>query len=258
MKRLFSISGLLAVACVLLTQATLAMDQKSRAASASSYLERGNAWVAKGEYQRAIEDFSLGLAFAPSSADLYYSRGVARVRAGNLAGNLAENLDAAEADFSRALQIEPGMTQAWVDRGYVLHLKGDYAGVLRDTGRALELDPKLAEAHHNRGMAYEALNDLEAARAAYDTALKLKPKIAEIWNSRGAVRYRQQDYAGALADYSQAIKLNQRLANAWLGRGLARLRLGQRAAAEKDFAESSRLDPKTRPALEQLLKQIQN
>lgn len=106
----------LSLACISWLMRALAMSfaQSSRAASASSYLERGNGWASKGEYQRAIEDYSLGLSFAPTSADLLYCRGVAHVRVGELAE--------AEADFSRALKLNPQMAEVWVDRGYVLAL----------------------------------------------------------------------------------------------------------------------------------------
>ena len=40
----------------------LAQPQNLRAATASSYLERGNAWFAKGEYERALADFDLAIA----------------------------------------------------------------------------------------------------------------------------------------------------------------------------------------------------
>ena len=43
-----------------LAQLATAQTQSSRAATASSYLERGNQWVARGEWERAIADFDLG------------------------------------------------------------------------------------------------------------------------------------------------------------------------------------------------------
>jgi len=37
--------------------------QNSRAATAASYLEPGNEWMAKGEWDRAIDDYDLAIAF---------------------------------------------------------------------------------------------------------------------------------------------------------------------------------------------------
>ncbi|MCI0390588.1 MAG: hypothetical protein MOB07_17725 [Acidobacteria bacterium] len=37
--------------------------QSSRASSAASYLDRGNGWLKKGEFERAIVDYSFAIAF---------------------------------------------------------------------------------------------------------------------------------------------------------------------------------------------------
>ena len=52
--------------------------QNSRAATAASYLERGAAWVSKGELDRAIADFDLAIASDPTLALAFYNRGSAR------------------------------------------------------------------------------------------------------------------------------------------------------------------------------------
>ncbi len=71
--------------------------QVTHRASAASYLERGNAWAAKGEWERAIADFDLAIAFDPSFAGAYYNRAIARHRVGNLVGALA--------DLDRAIRL---------------------------------------------------------------------------------------------------------------------------------------------------------
>jgi len=42
--------------------------QNSRAATAASYLERGNEWMANGEWDRAIDDYDLAIAFDSHAA----------------------------------------------------------------------------------------------------------------------------------------------------------------------------------------------
>jgi len=79
--------------------AAAAQAQTSRAATASSYLERGNVWVRKGAFDRAIDDFGLAIAFDPGLAGAWYNRAAARYLKGDLDGALA--------DFNRALQINP-------------------------------------------------------------------------------------------------------------------------------------------------------
>src|SRR5262245_46207672 len=81
MTRMFAMMTLLAAA----TQA-----QTSRAATASSYLERGNVWVGKGAFDRAIDDFGLAIAFDPGQAGAWYNRAAARYLKGDLDGALAD------------------------------------------------------------------------------------------------------------------------------------------------------------------------
>src|SRR5262245_62564978 len=64
--------------------------QNSRDSSSISYLERGNEWMAKGEWDRAIADYDLAIAFNSRAAIAYYNRGLARRRKGDLAGALGD------------------------------------------------------------------------------------------------------------------------------------------------------------------------
>ena len=45
------------------TAAAIAQPQTSRASSAASYLERGNEWLKKGEWERAITDYEPAIAY---------------------------------------------------------------------------------------------------------------------------------------------------------------------------------------------------
>src|SRR5262249_50525585 len=65
-----------------------AQAQGSRAQSAASYVERGNGWLNKGELERAIDDYSLAIAFDGGHACAYHNRGLARMQKGDLNGAL--------------------------------------------------------------------------------------------------------------------------------------------------------------------------
>ena len=63
---------------LLLICLTVAHAQASRTLSALAYVERGNQWMDKGEWERAIADFNLTIATDPRAAVGYNNRGVAR------------------------------------------------------------------------------------------------------------------------------------------------------------------------------------
>src|SRR5262245_34912178 len=88
---------------------TAAQSQASRAASAASYLERGNSWMAKGEVDRAIADYDLAIAFDSRVAAAYHNRSLARARKGGF-GRGAQRLQ-------QRYRVEPasrrGLPQSW-------------------------------------------------------------------------------------------------------------------------------------------------
>src|SRR5262245_52168436 len=90
-----------------LTPAMASQAQTSRAASAASYLERGNQWLAKGEWERAIVDYDLAIAFDSRVAVAYYNRGVARQRKGDFAGALG--------DYNQAIELNPRYDDAYLN-----------------------------------------------------------------------------------------------------------------------------------------------
>ena len=106
-------AGLILVVSLVLAILALAVPwaearvSRAMAATASSYLDRGNTWAKKGEWTQA--DFSLALDFNPDYAAAYYNRGVARSKQGNF--------DLALQDFERAVELNPLLTEAYVDRG---------------------------------------------------------------------------------------------------------------------------------------------
>jgi tetratricopeptide (TPR) repeat protein len=141
--------------------------QSSRAATAASYLDRGNSWAVRGELDRAIADYDLAIASDPTSAAAYYNRGVAR--------HHKRDFDGALRDFDRALQLDPRFVRAYVDRGGLRYFKRDFDGTISDCTRAIELDPRLAEAWANRGLARMEKKDLDGALSDFDRAVKLSP-----------------------------------------------------------------------------------
>ncbi|KAF0176907.1 MAG: tetratricopeptide repeat protein [Hyphomonadaceae bacterium] len=92
---------------------------------------------------------------------------------------LRRNAAKALEDFDRAIDWQPDLGEAYVNRGAALILSGDFQGAIASINRGLELgaeDPH--EAYFNRAIAYEKLDDLPAAYADYRRAVELKPDWA--------------------------------------------------------------------------------
>jgi tetratricopeptide (TPR) repeat protein len=161
---------------------------------------RREAWPeAAGAYSRAIE---IGAAAGRESWVTFYQRGIAYERAGEW--------DRAEADFERALELEP-------DQPLVLNYLG-YSWV-------------------------ELRRNLDAARAMIERAVALRPEDGYITDSLGWVLYRLGDYAGAVEWLEKAVALEpvDPVINDHLGD--AYWKVGRRLEAEFQWKRARSFDP---------------
>ena len=93
----------------------------------------------------------------------------------NRSGRAAEALE----DLDEALQEEPTLAEALLNRGNSHYLLGRYDAALGDYEAALDNGLKKAEvAWYDIGLAYEAKKKLKEARAAYAKALEINPDFA--------------------------------------------------------------------------------
>jgi tetratricopeptide (TPR) repeat protein len=86
-----------------------------------------------------------------------------------LLGNWRPALD----DFNKAIELNPQFEAAYVNRGFACFNLGDYSGAVREADRAIGLNPKLAIAYYNRGAAYAKLGNAEQALADMKTSAEL-------------------------------------------------------------------------------------
>src|SRR5262249_59595861 len=81
--RLLKVAGVYVVAAgFLLASLKTAQAQSSRAKSAASYFARGSEWQARGEYDRAIDDYGMGITLHPGFSPAYYPRAPAPLSQG--------------------------------------------------------------------------------------------------------------------------------------------------------------------------------
>jgi tetratricopeptide (TPR) repeat protein len=143
---------------------------------AHAYTGRGNAYLVKADYDRAIADFDQAIKLDPTFVLPYYDRGVAYAR--------KADYDRAIADFSQAILLFPKFSAAYNGRGGAYSGKHDYDRALADFDMAIQLDPKSAVAYRNRASTYESKGDYGRALADYDESLRLDPSNAPASRSR--------------------------------------------------------------------------
>lgn len=93
----------------------------------------------------------------------YHFIGLMHRYLGNAYGSTWEYEKAID-DFSRAIEINPGFAQAYLDRGVLYWRELDHPRrAIIDLTTAFNLNPDLSEARFNRAIAYQQLREYENA-----------------------------------------------------------------------------------------------
>ena len=64
------------------------------------------------------------------------------------------------ADYSKAIQLNPGYAEAYYSRGCAYDGIGEYDKAIADYKKTIELDPNHASAYYNRGLAYHEKDEV--------------------------------------------------------------------------------------------------
>jgi tetratricopeptide (TPR) repeat protein len=199
---------------------------------------------------------SLGLAAGSlsageDSASFYFNRGVGLYLKGQL--------DLAIADFSKALEIDPRMTQAYNNRGSAYDDQGQFNRAIADFTKALEIDPTYAQAYYNRGLAYARHGQIDRARADFNKAAALDPRYGQgnavALNHLGVAWAKEGWLDFAISYFTKALEIDPRYAEAYDNRAKAYFVTKEFDNAWSDVRQAQRLGFKTEPAFLQALRQ---
>jgi tetratricopeptide (TPR) repeat protein len=191
------------------------------------YEHRAVAFFEKGEVDRAIADNTAAILLAPDRAVLYRNRGREYAHKGDY--------HQAIADFNAALRLEPENADAYCDRGGSLAQCGEADKAIADCNKAIQLNPQLVLAYNIRGGMYLYTKQCDRALADFSQAIGLDPKNAYAYQYRGETYLAKKEYEQAVRDFSEATRLDPTGADAYAGRAKAQRALGnEKAAAEDD------------------------
>src|SRR5262249_25621993 len=95
---------------------------------AIAYDNRGLAYQAKREYDRAVADHTKAIELNPKYATAYNNRGIA-----------TGDYDRAIADYNRAIELDPNFADAYLRRGLAYEGKGDSERSIADYTKAIVL-----------------------------------------------------------------------------------------------------------------------
>jgi tetratricopeptide (TPR) repeat protein len=127
--------------------------------SESAYAKRGRAYAEKGEYDRAIADYTEAVRVYQTVKPTYFRPRLLE------AYNVRADSHQKKKEFDKAA----------ADYGEVIHL---CSGGFSDLGEAMIYGGFAAEAHYKRGICYDEAGDHAKAMADYKEAVRLAPDLA--------------------------------------------------------------------------------
>ena len=157
------------------------------------YRERGQAYQAKGDNDRAIVDYTNSLQLDADNYATLTLRGNAYFANGDL--------DRAIADYDHVIALYPKYATGYYNRCVGYSKKGDLDRVVADCSQAIALYPQYRDAYYYRGHAYQAQGDLDRAIADYDQMIALNPDDSDAQSGRASAYLSRGDVRRAIADF---------------------------------------------------------
>jgi len=232
--------------------------------TAGTFLDRGIMFASRGEYQKAIADFTeairlnqdMSAAYELRARALYAS--ISEVSAvGNDFGIIATisykdvrlspeqklTYEQAIADYTQAIRLDPDNTKSYFERGNVYDRQGDYEKAIADFSQAIKLNPNFPTIYTSRGISYSNKGDHDRAITDHTEAIRLDPNSAIIYSNRGLAYKRKGDNNRAIADFTEAVRLDINYAFAYFIRGEIYKDKGDNDKAIADYTQAIQSNP---------------
>ena len=190
----------------------------------------GNIQERRGEFQKALDSYKMGLTISSTTTSLLLCRAALYLR--------LENQDRAMADYTEVLNLEPNQTEALFYRAYLYTQRRDYKRARADYDRLVNVNEKA-----RLGLAI--LNDKDRrpreAMEQLDALAQLFPSHASIFLVRGGMYLSRKQYELAQSDIEHAIELEPENPDCYVSRSQLYKALKKKKLAKADAQKAIRL-----------------
>ncbi len=118
---------------------------------------------------------------------------------------------------ARALAKFPNDARSYILSGRMAESKSDWATAVKEFSRAIELNPKLSIAYVRRSNAYGGIKDFDKALADLNKAIEIDPRNGSAYLDRANYHNNIKKYQEAIADFNEADKLKVTCAKTYRG-----------------------------------------
>lgn len=182
--------------------------------------------AAKPDLQRQQKEADAKVAAAANAAN-YSARADVHTQ--------AKRWPEAIADYTKAIELEPGSAFYRHNRGRAHQNSGQLDAALVDYSEAVRLNPRHSNAYAARGAILRLQNKPQAARKDLDTSLQINPRNEYASYQRGLLNAEENLWAESESDFARVIASNRSYALAYARRAQALEKLRRRDEAIADY-----------------------
>ncbi len=168
-------------------------------ADASALKQQGNAHLRDGEWDAAVDKYRQALALANDDVDALVGLGFVLHQQRQYAE--------AEAILARAGTLAPASADACYIRGLIARDQHNLPTAIEHFTKALELQPTLVDAYRDLALAHFRCGQLASAKEAVHRGIAADATSAEFRMILGNLLQHEKDYTGAVAAYQSGLSI---------------------------------------------------
>jgi tetratricopeptide (TPR) repeat protein len=149
--------------------------------------------------------------------------------------------------FSKALELDPSMAEAYEKRGLLYFFQEKYDNVVLDYQTYIKLAPPKADAYRMLGMGYLNTGDYPSAISSFNRAIEIDAGLSGAYSGRAAAHFLSGNCDAAILDSTRAIALGgdpRNIAETYRTRAKAYRKIGKTDLAAMDIKSSWLIDPR--------------
>lgn len=209
---------------------------KANSGYAETYLNRGNVYRMREEFDLAIKDYTSYVNLKPDYLPGIYTRAKTYV--------FNKQFEEAIADYTTIIDKKPDFPKIWFDRAYAYIRLGDFEKAKNDLEEQLYLDPTHFGSLANLAQVKFMLGIYEDALYDYDELIEKfprQPSLHVVYNNRSTLFVKLEEYENALEDANYALILKPDYDIGHLTRAMVYYNLDDFSHACADFRKALEL-----------------
>lgn len=210
----------------------------------------------KAAYEAQIAECEQLLKNLPDTQTGAAIRSAALFRRG-VGERLLGRLGDAVKSFSEAIELNPGLAEAYFRRGVCFREMDEEMLALRDFEHAAAIEFDTPRAYFWQGLTWAKMGDYYKAIKAYGEAIDQSERYVPAYVNRGLAYMQLRDYKKAINDFNEAIRLQSTTADHYYKRGVAYSLDGQHVKAVTSLMNAIKFDDKMSEAHKALANELE-